>query len=101
MATYWEKAAHSAYDMFSWYKCLIVNLFFSHLGFWRGILFLIAPFPDRYLLVSFFLNLAGIFDIISWQWIILVEQVYQSVFLLFCRLQDKVSGCLLVVDSII
>ena len=24
-------AAHSAYDMFSWYKNLIVNLVFSHL----------------------------------------------------------------------
>ena len=29
-------AAHSAYDMFSWYKYLIVNLVFSHLGFWSG-----------------------------------------------------------------
>ena len=26
-------AAHSAYDIFSWYKYLIVNLVFSHLGF--------------------------------------------------------------------
>ena len=26
-------AAHSAYDMFSWYKYLIVNSVFSHLGF--------------------------------------------------------------------
>ena len=51
MATYWEKAAHSAYDMFSWYKYLIVNLVFTHLGFWSGNLFLIAPFPDRCLLV--------------------------------------------------
>ena len=40
-------AAHSTYDMFSWYKYLIVGLFvFSHLGFWSGNLFLIAPFPD-------------------------------------------------------
>ena len=31
--------------MFSWYKYLIVNLVFSHLGFWSGNLFLIAPFP--------------------------------------------------------
>ena len=37
--------------MFSWYKYLIVNLVFSHLGFWSGNLFLIAPFPDLYLLV--------------------------------------------------
>ena len=46
-------AAHSAYDMFSWYKYLIVNLVFSHLGFWSGNLFLIAPFPDLCLLVPF------------------------------------------------
>ena len=41
--------------MFSWYKYLIVSLFFSHLGFWSGSLFLIAPFPDLCLLVLFFL----------------------------------------------
>ena len=46
-------AAHSAYEMFSWYKYLIVSLFFSRLGFWSGNLFLIAPFPDRCLLVPF------------------------------------------------
>ena len=28
MATDWGIAAHSAYDMFSWYKYLIVNSFF-------------------------------------------------------------------------
>ena len=33
--------AHLAYDMF------------SHLGFWSGNLFLIAPFPDLCLLVPF------------------------------------------------
>ena len=43
-------AAHSAYEMFSWYKYLIVSLVFSHLGFWSGNLFLIAPFPDLCLL---------------------------------------------------
>ena len=32
-------AAHSAYDVFSWYKYLIVNLVFSHLGFRSGNLF--------------------------------------------------------------
>ena len=53
MATYWENiAAHSAYDMFSWYKYLIVNLVFSHLGF-CGHLFLIAPLPNLCLLVPF------------------------------------------------
>ena len=40
--------------MFSWYKYLIVSLVFSHLGFWSGNLFLIAPFPDVCLLVLFF-----------------------------------------------
>ena len=46
-------AAHSAYEMFSWYKYLIVSLVFSHPGFWSGNLFLIAPFPDLCLLVPF------------------------------------------------
>ena len=46
-------AAQSAYEMFSWYRYLIVSLFFSHLGFWSGNLFLIAPFPDLCLLVPF------------------------------------------------
>ena len=45
--------AYSAYEVFSWYKCLIVSLVFSHLGFWSGSLFLIAPFPDLCLLVLF------------------------------------------------
>ena len=47
-------AAHSAYEMFSWCGYLIVSLVFSHLGFWSGSLFLIAPFPDLCLLVLFF-----------------------------------------------
>ena len=46
-------AAHSAYDLFSWYKYLIVNLVFPTSVFWSGNLFLIAPFPDRCLLVPF------------------------------------------------
>ena len=46
-------AAHSAYEMFSWYKYPIVSLFFFHLGFWSRNLFLIAPFPDLCLLVPF------------------------------------------------
>ena len=37
--------------MFSWYKYLIVNLVFSHLGFWNGGLFLIASFPGLCLLL--------------------------------------------------
>ena len=39
--------------MFSWYKYLIVNLVFSHLGFWSGDLFLIAHCPDLCLIVPF------------------------------------------------
>ena len=42
--------------MFSWYKYLIVSLVFSHLGFWSGNLFLIAPFPDFRLLVPSILH---------------------------------------------
>ena len=45
-------AAQSAYDMFSWYKYLFVNLVFSYLGFWSGNCFLIAPFPDLCVLVQ-------------------------------------------------
>ena len=33
---------------------MIVNLVFSHLGFWSGNLFLIAPFLDLCLLVPFY-----------------------------------------------
>ena len=43
--------AHSAYEMFLWYKYLIVSLVFSYLGFGSGNLSLIAPFPDLCLLV--------------------------------------------------
>ena len=50
-------AAHSAYEMFSWYKYLIVGLVFSRLGFWSGNLFLIAPFPDLCLLVPFSISM--------------------------------------------
>ena len=46
-------AAHSAYEMFLWYKCLVVCLVFSHLGFWSGNRSLIAPFPDLCLLVPY------------------------------------------------
>ena len=56
-----NNAAHSAYNMFSWYKYLIVNLFFSHLGFWSGNLFLIVLFPDRCRLVPFNVGLKTLF----------------------------------------
>ena len=46
MATYWENSCSFGLRYVSWYKCLIVSLVFSHLGFWSWGLFLIAPFPD-------------------------------------------------------
>ena len=53
MATYWENSCSFGVRYVSWYKYLIVSLVFSHLGFWSGNLFLIAPFPDLCLLVPF------------------------------------------------
>ena len=55
MAAYWGIAAHSAYDMFSWYKYLSVILVFSHPSVYEGSgnFFLIAPFPAHCLLASF------------------------------------------------
>ena len=54
MAAYWENSCSFGLRYVSWYKYLIVSLVFSHLGFWSGNLFLIAPFPDLCLLVPFF-----------------------------------------------
>ena len=54
MATYWENSCSFGLRCVSWYKCLIVSLVFSLLGFWSGNLFLIAPFPDLCLLVPFY-----------------------------------------------
>ena len=54
MATYWENSCSFGLRYVSWYKYLIVSLVFSHLGFWSGNLFLIAPFPDLYLLVPLY-----------------------------------------------
>ena len=53
MATYWENSCSFDLRYVSWYKYLIVSLVFSHIGFWSGNLFLIAPFPDLCLLVPF------------------------------------------------
>ena len=54
MATYWENSCSFGLRYVSWYKYLIVSLVFSHLGFWSGNLFLIAPFPDLCLFVPFY-----------------------------------------------
>ena len=43
VAAYWEIANHSANNMFSKNKCLIVKVFF-HLDFWSGNNYLISPF---------------------------------------------------------
>ena len=53
MATYWENSCSFGLRYVSWYKYLIVSLVLSHLGFWSGNLFQIAPFPDLCLLVPF------------------------------------------------
>ena len=53
MATYWENSCSFGLRYVSWYKYLIVSLVFSHLGFYSGNPFLIAPFPDLCLLVPF------------------------------------------------
>ena len=50
------------------YKYLIVNLVFSHFGFWSGNSFLIAPSPDHCLLVPF-LKLLGASNIYMYMYI--------------------------------
>ena len=65
MATYWENSCSFGLRYVSWYKYLIVSLVFSHLGFWSGNLFLIAPFPDLCLLVPLHLQPYKLFDRIS------------------------------------
>ena len=57
MATYWENSCSFGLRYVSWYKYLIVSLVFSHLGFWSGNLFLIAPFPDLCLIVPFYTSI--------------------------------------------
>ena len=65
MATYWENSCSFGLRYVSWYKYLIVSLVFSHLGFWSGNLFLIAPFPDLCLLVPFSKMNYGYYSVIS------------------------------------
>ena len=54
MATYWENSCSFGLRFVLWYKYLSVSLFISHLGFWSGNLFLIAPFSDLCLLVPLY-----------------------------------------------
>ena len=51
-----KMATHSAVNMFSQYKYPIVNLVFSHLGFWNRNFFLTAPFPVHCLLLLSFVS---------------------------------------------
>ena len=54
MATYWKVAAHLAYEVFSWYKYLIVNIVFSPPRFLEcESLSDCASFSDLCLLVPF------------------------------------------------
>ena len=64
MATYWENSCSFGLRYVSWYKYLIVGLVFSHLGFWSGNLFLIAPFPDLCLLVPFYYSFFILFELL-------------------------------------
>ena len=52
MTTFWERAAHSVYRMFSLY-CDIVITVISHFGFEGGALDLIASVPGHYLYFTF------------------------------------------------
>ena len=82
MATYWEKRCSFGLRYVSWYKCLIVSLVFSHLGFWSGNLFLIAPFPDLCLHVPFYTEAKQIFGEASMNlrdWMSNEESVMQEI----------------------
>ena len=79
MAIYWENSCSFGLRYVSWYKYLIVSLVFSHLGFWSGNLFLIAPFPDLCLLVPY---LFGVF--------LMILKAKHSKVYLCC--EDEVSG---------
>ena len=48
-----KMAAHSACEVFSWYQCLVVGLFYPASVFGVGIFFMTAPFPDLCLRVPF------------------------------------------------
>ena len=76
MATYWENSCSFGLRYVSWYKYLIVSLFFSHLGFWSGNLFLIAPFPDLCLLVPFCVSLIDFVH--SDQYHVLISELFED-----------------------
>ena len=78
MATYWENSCSFGLRYVLWYKCLIVSLVFSHLGFWSGNLFLIAPFPDLCLLVPFINDNESlcIFSVFGWDFYLVAPKVF-------------------------
>ena len=86
MATYWENSCSFGLRYVSWYKYLIVSLVFSHLGFWSGNLFLIAPFPDLCLLVPFYTCHENAFHTLQTTkkctWVEITETVCVTLFIL-------------------
>ena len=59
VAAYWEIAAHSVYDKFSWYKFRLS--FFPPLGLWSRNFFLTVPFLGHCLLVLFYSGPRNVF----------------------------------------
>ena len=81
MATYWGNSCSFGLRYVSWYKYLIVSLAFSHLGFWSGNLFLIAPFPDLCLLVPFCVTDRSN-AILLWWFFLFYVLVFKTIFVL-------------------
>ena len=57
MAAYLELAAHLAYDLFSLYKYLVVNLVLSPPRFLEWKFLSDCTFPDHYLFFFFFIHI--------------------------------------------
>ena len=78
--------------MFSYFYLCLGNcqFSFSHLGFWSGNFFLIAPFPDHCLLVPFYIKLLQNEDLINKKiesrlfHVIIASQVKNHITLCFC-----------------
>ena len=86
MATYWENSCSFGLRYVSWYKFLIVNLVFSHLGFWSGNLFLITPFPDLCLFVPFsLLDGCGKSAVTGNEWIVAGQELIRRLMCYFGR----------------
>ena len=79
MATYWENSCSFGLRYVSWYKYLIVSLVFSHLGFWSGNLFLIAPFPDLCLLVPFWTRVVKLLKVAAFSNLVLKSNNFEKI----------------------